>query len=610
MKLPYGIADFPRLRRDGYVYIDRTACIPILEDLGSSLLFVRPRRFGKSLLINTLAAYYDIRRKSQHEALFGDLAIGRAPTPSAHNYFVLKWNFSLIDPLGGGASDVAMGVGELLEDYVNGSIENFLTDYQGHLETPVRIDKNATRTFGNLLTAIRRSPYKLCILIDEYDNFANEILIGDEPTYRRLVKAEGPFKSLMKQVKAATEGGGVERLFLTGVTPLVLSDLTSGLNIAENVSLEESLEALCGFTEAEVRGLLEKIAEERGSDFPLDEALGMMRTWYNGYHFAAEGSTQVYNPTLAIYFLKHLWRSGKYPRQMLDANLAADENKLRFLAREAGGGDVLAELVQTGEPLEVERIQDHFTLSEMLSQARQARTVVGSFLFYFGMLTIDSETSRRTLQLAPPNLVVRKLYIEQTLRQLLAEERESPDLAGPAWKLMEHGKIEPLLELIEDKLFPRFSARDKRWFNELAVKTAFASLLFQEINYRLFSEPSIAGAAPLGKGHGYADLVLLLRPDARSTPFHDLLLEFKLVRPEELGMDVERLAVMERDALAVVAPVAAALEEATAQARRYHAGLVSRYGETLKLRAWAVVAVGFQRLVALEVPLPTSSKGS
>ena len=406
----------------------------------------------------------------------------------------------------------------------------------------------------------------------------------------------------MKQVKAATEGAGVERLFLTGVTPLVLSDLTSGINMAKSVSLEESLSSLCGFTEREVRGLLERIAERRGGDISVDEALAMMRTWYNGYSFAPEAPPEVYNPTLAIYFLDHFQRKGSYPRQMLDANLAADENKLRFLGREVGAGDVLAELVQTGEPLEVERIEDHFTLSEMLAQARQAKTIVGSFLFYFGMLSIESETPKRTLQLGPPNLVVRKLYIEQILRQLLAEERESPDLASPAWELMEYGKIEPLLELIEEKLFPRFGDRDKRWLNELAVKVAFAALLFQDLNYRLFSEPSIDGAAPLGKGHGYADLVLLLRPDARSTPLYDLLLEFKLVRPEQLDMSVEELEVATREDLAKAAPVAAALAEATEQAKRYRAGLPKRYGEILKLRCWAVVSVGLKRLVAREVP--------
>ncbi|NJL29620.1 MAG: AAA family ATPase, partial [Thermoanaerobaculia bacterium] len=508
LKLPYGIADFASLISDGYVYVDRTPYIRTMEELGRALLFVRPRRFGKSLWLHTLSTYYDLRRRDEHQQLFGDLAVGREPTPLAHRYFTLEWNFSNIDPLGGSSGDPVMGIGALLEDYVNGTIENFLTDYRGHLETPVKIEKSAVRTFGNLLAAIRQTPYKLYLLIDEYDNFANEILIGDEPTYRRLVSADGPFKRLMKQVKAATEGLGVERLFLTGVTPLVLSDLTSGLNIAKNVSLEEELDALCGFTEAEVRELVGRILDERcgkgAGSVEAEEALEMMRTWYNGYRFArpvAEGSTfetlaAVYNPTLTLYFLDHLQRKGAYPRQMLDTNLAADENKLRFLGREAGGGDALAELVQTGESLEIEGIEERFTLSQMLAQASQDKSALGSFLFYFGMLTIESETPRRTLRLTPPNLVVHKLYVEQTLKLLLEDERSVPDLGSPAWELMENGDIEPLLDLIEGKLFPRFSARDKRWHNELAVKTAFMALLFQDVNYLLFSEPSIDARRP------------------------------------------------------------------------------------------------------------------
>jgi hypothetical protein len=602
MKLPYGIADFHSLITDGYVYVDRTAHIRTMEELGRSLLFVRPRRFGKSLWLHTLSTYYDLRYRDQHPQLFGDLAVGREPTPLAHRYFVLEWNFSNIDPLGAGSADPVAGIGALLEDYVNGTIENFLTDYRDSLEIPVRIEKSAVRTFGNLLAAIRQTPYKLYLLIDEYDNFANEILIGDEPTYRRLIGADGPFKRLMKQVKAATEGRGVERLFLTGVTPLVLSDLTSGLNIAVNVSLEDSLNGLCGFTEAEVRGLLESVAEERGGGVSVDEAQGMLRTWYNGYRFAAGAAAEVYNPTLVLYFLQHFQRQGTYPRQMLDTNLATDENKLRFLSRATGAGDLLAELVQTGEPFEVERVEERFTLSEMLDHAQRDKTALGSFLFYFGMLTIVEETPWRWLRLAPPNLVVQKLYVEQVLRQLLADERGVPDLAMPAQRLMLDGEIGPLLDLVEAKLFPRFSARDSRWLNELAVKTAFLSLLFQDVNPRLFSEPSIDGAAPLGKGHGFADLVLLLRPDARATPLSDLLLEFKLVKPEALGEDAARLDVLERDALAGLPPVAAALDQAAAQARRYRAGLLARYADRLRLRSWAVVSIGFARLVAREVP--------
>lgn len=612
MKLPYGLADFPRLIRDGYEYVDRTAHIRTLESLGETLLFVRPRRFGKSLWLHTLSSYYDVALESEHSALFGDLAIGRDPTPLAHRYFTLEWNFSNIDPLGGGSGDPVAGIGAALEDYVNGTIENFLVDYRDYLDVPVRIEKSAVRTFGNLLTAIRQTPYKLYLLIDEYDNFANEILIGDEATYRRLIGADGPFKRLMKQVKAATEGLGVERLFLTGVTPVVLSDLTSGLNITENVSLVPALNELCGFTEGEVRDLLDKTLAARNGESHAapDEALDMMRAWYDGYCFTpdAESVSRVYNPTLVLYFLKHLLREGRYPRQMLDTNLAADENKLRFLSRGAGAADALAELVQTGGPLEVGHVEERFTLSEMLDRARREPTTLASFLFYFGLLTIEAETPRRTLRLTIPNLVVRKLYVDQVLKQWLADDEPGSDLQAPTWALMENGEIEPLLDLVEERLFPHFSARDARWFNELAVKTAFAALLFQDVSYRLLSEPAIRGAASVGEGHGFADLVLLLRPDARSTPLFDLLFEFKLVRPEALGDDAARLDILERDALEKLPAVAAALDAAEEQAKRYRAGLFERYGEALKLRSWVVVAIGFSRLVAREVdPMNSSS---
>jgi hypothetical protein len=607
MKLPYGMADFRSLVTNGYTYVDRTAHIRTMEELGRSLLFVRPRRFGKSLWLRTLVTYYDLRLLDEHEQIFGDLAIGKEPTPLAHSYFVLVWNFSKIDPQGGGAADPIAGVGKILDDYVNGSIENFLTDYQDCFDQSVQIEENALRTLGNLLAAIRRTPHKLYLLIDEYDNFANEILMSDdEATYRRLVHADGPFKRLMKWVKAATEGEGIERLFLTGVTPVVLSDLTSGLNIATDISLDPACNALCGFTQDDSRRLLEELALEQsqldgGFSFSPEEALDMVRTWYNGYRFNADARERIYNPTLTLYFLHQIQRHRRYPRQMLDANLAADENKLTFLAHETEGGDVLAELVQTGRPLEVERIEDRFVLSKMLTQARENVTGIGSFLFYFGMLTIEAETARQTLLLAPPNLVVKKLYIDETLRLLMAGQRGAPNLAKPAWELMEHGNFEPLLQLVEERLLPIFSQRDARWMNELAVKTAFMALLFQDVNYRLHSEPTIAGGSVEGDAHGYADLVLLLRPDARSTPFYDLLFEFKYVKTGALGEDAERLDVLGRDELERLPGVRAKLEEGARQARSYRAGLVKRYGDVLRLRSFVVVALGFERLVAREV---------
>lgn len=198
--------------------------------------------------------------------------------------------------------------------------------------------------------------------------------------------------------------------------------------------------------------------------------------------------------------------------------------------------------------------------------------------------------------------MVKKLYVDETLRLLMAGQRGAPNLGEPAWELMEHGNVEPLLRLVEERLFPSFSQRDSRWMNELAVKTAFMALLFQDVNYRMLSEAGIAGGSVKGDGHGYADLVLLLRPDARSTPFHDLLFEFKHVKVDALGEDAQRLDVLGRDELERLPAVRAELEAGARQARSYRAGLVERYGDVLRLRSFVVVALGFERLVAREVP--------
>jgi len=613
MKFPYGLADFPSLIRDGYVYVDRTRYIRTLEEMGRSLLLVRPRRFGKSLWLQTLAAWYDLKNAERHEELFGHLDAGRDGPPSAHRFFVLAWNFSKVPTPASGLVESVEEVGERLEDYVMGSLQAFLVRYADHLPASFTLEERPIRSLTKLLSVIRETPYRLCLLIDEYDNFANEVMMTDGAAYRRLVSTDGPFKHVMKWVKAATEGEGLERLFMTGVTPVAMSDLTSGLNMAENVSQARSLNGLCGFTEDELEALLDAFAEERreAGESPVStvETLDMMRTWYNGYRFAETAGEKIYNPTLVLYFLKYLQREGAYPPQMLDANLAADEAKLRFLAHGTASGELLAETLQSGAPIEVGYVEDSFRFSDFAVRGRQKRSSLASFLYYFGMLTLEEgRTARRTLRLVPPNLVVQKLYVDEMLSWLLSGEDESPDLESPSWALMSRGEIEPLLKVIEDKLLPRFSARDRRWMNELAVKTAFTTLLFQDVNYRLYSEPTVRFPSTEEEGddsdearYGYADLVLLLRPDARETQLFDLLLEFKYVKPEALGEDAARLGVLPRSELASRPAVREALAVADEQARRYRDGLVERFGGILRLRTWSVVAVGLERLVAREV---------
>lgn len=190
---------------------------------------------------------------------------------------------------------------------------------------------------GSLLTAISTTPYKLYLLIDEYDNFANEVMISplhDKDRYEELVQGEGTIKTLFKAVKSTASGRGLDRVFITGVSPVVLSDMTSGYNVAKSISQRPEFNDLCGFTAEEVQATLAQIAARHGLPAAqIDEAFALMRAFYNGYCFSPRNPALVYNPTLALYFWEALAADGQYPAQLLDDNLAMDRHRIQYVAR-------------------------------------------------------------------------------------------------------------------------------------------------------------------------------------------------------------------------------------------------------------------------------------
>jgi hypothetical protein len=601
VKLPYGIADFYHLITGGYRYVDRTAHIRTVEDMGEALLFLRPRRFGKSLWLRTLQTYYDLRFADEHERIFGRLAIGRAPTPLAHRYFVLVWDFSKIAPRGSSAE-----IARRLASYINNTVHNFSRAYRDVLPEPIPVEEDPVATLGHLLGVISSTPHKLYLLVDEYDNFANEVMVAGEENYRRLVHADGPFKAIFKWVKAAMAGEGLERLFLTGVSPLVISDITSGLNLCRNVYLHPHLAQLCGFREPEIEELLEELfteLRETGAGDPAitpAEALATMRDWYDGYRFAPGPAERIYNPTLTLYFLLHLQEQQSFPRQMLDANLAADEEKLRYLGRAASGRRAMIDLVQTGKPLEVSQLEERFTLGSMLDRGSQDVAFLASYLYYTGMLTLAGETPQQRLRLVPPNRVAERLYIDEVRRFLLPAGIDRSAATEPALKLLAEGEIGPLQRFVEEKIFKVFGKADYLWMDEQALKTAFLVLLFDDINYVMRSEPELA--------RGHADLCLLRRPDRRAPGLWDVLFELKYLKLGHLGGSARELRVLGEGELEELPAVARALEDAEAQLRRYGRALAAELGGALRLRCYAVVALGFERLVVREVPFEPGSR--
>jgi hypothetical protein len=588
-KLPYAIANFLTIREENYLYIDRTAYIRTLENMSPrSFLFVRPRRFGKSLWLNVLNRYYDLALADRFDELFGELDIGKNPTPLHNRYFVMNWNFSRIDPRG-----TADEIAERMNETLNSVISEFLIYYEEFLPVRIPFRSQAINTLGSVLKEIAKTPYKLCMLIDEYDNFANEVMASDEETYKKLVRKEGPLKTLYKGLKEMTETSVLDRLFITGVSPVVMSDITSGANIFTNIYLDSEFNSLCGFTKQEVRDMLLSAVRECGlNPATADEAMQMTETWYDGFLFSQESTERVYNPTLTLYFLEHFARKCRYPRELLDSNLAADEGKLEYLGALVSGRQAVIDVLQTDEPLVIDRISDRFTLSAMLDRLSQDNTFLASYLYYFGMLTIAGTDPMGRVCLAPPNLVMKKLYVERILRFLLPLGTDRNEAKAAVDGLIAHKDLKPLLKFAEQKLFPVFSSRDYRWMNEFAVKTAFTALLFNDIVYALFSEPELS--------RGHADLCLILRPDARKYQLYDMLFEFKYVSLKKLNLSGEQLRNMPESELLQKSPVKKAFKDAASQLSRYADVLKEKFGGQLRLKTYAVVSAGFERLMGTE----------
>ncbi|MBK5962860.1 AAA family ATPase [Thiocystis minor] len=584
MKLPYGLSNFATLIADGYFYQDRTDRIPQLEEAGRQLIFIRPRRFGKSLLLSMLEHYYDLNRADDFEALFGGLSIGRQPTALRNQYFVMKWDFSLIQSQG-----TLREIESALHRHLNDCIEEFALRYAARLTHPIEIrDDNALSSWRSALMAVSQTPHRLYLLIDEYDNFANEVLMGGQSPerYDALLYGEGLLKTVFKAVKAAAGGMGLDRVFITGVSPVVLSDMTSGYNVGKSIDREPEFNDLCGFSETEVSAVLTRLSGE-GAAWSAREALDTMRTFYNGYRFSDLAETSVYNPTLSLYFLDYLRRRGRYPHQMLDENLAMDRNKLVYIAQLPHGEAVLIQALSGDEALVIAQLAQRFGVADVLAAAKDERFMV-SLLYYFGILTWAGRTGFNEEVFKIPNLVARALYVERLRERWLPDPADQTSVQHIGRVVCQTGDLAPLCDFIEQRYFSVISNRDYRWTNELLIKFAFLTLLFNDRLYMTVSE--------LESARGYVDLALILRPDMRRFQALDLLLEFKYLGLKELGLSGEQVRARSRADLSVLPAVAAKLDEAEAQARRYGATLRASYGVS-DLHAFAVVALGVERIV-------------
>ena len=337
LKIPYGIKDFKRIRNEGYYYVDKTAYIRRMEERDSFVFFVRPRRMGKSLFVETLRCYYDAREKANFRKLFAGLDIGENPTENANKYHVLALDFSVVGGILGATLE------ENFESYLSTRLNGFLLAYgsaYGEDLVDRLADKSAAEKFNEIVTRARLLGHEIYLIIDEYDNFTNTLLRDEaNADYRAVTHGAGFYRNWFKKFKEACS-----RIFMTGVSPVTMDDLTSGFNIAANLTQDEEFNAMAGFSEAEVVKMYTDFkGTGRFTEGDPAAIVKAIKPWYDGYCFATAciGKECVFNSDMALYYLKALVAKGEPPENMVDANIKTDYQKLKIIAdiqrRQCGG---------------------------------------------------------------------------------------------------------------------------------------------------------------------------------------------------------------------------------------------------------------------------------
>ena len=448
LQIPYGIFDFKRIRTEGYCYIDKTGYIPALEQSGSFLFFVRPRRFGKSLFINMLRCYYDLAEKGNFERLFGGLAIAKSPTANRNRYQVLDLDFSTVNICEGKTLQ------ERFDNYMKIQSQLFLMKYDSAYGEDFRRElPNASgmSLFSAIAGYAKQKGYPLYLMLDEYDNFTNAMLRAEASSdYRDITHGQGFYREWFKAFKAS-----FDRIFMTGVSPVTMDDLTSGFNIAANISQKPQFNAMLGFSEAEVLKLYTDFkglrAYQEGE--PADWVKSI-KPWYDGYCFSEDkvGTECVFNSDMALYHLSSLLDSGRAPKNMVDVNIKTDYDKLQTIAdiqrRMTGGGEgvlpVTEEIASTG--------QIAFDLVESFPADKISDVANFRSLFhYYGILSMAGREMGQTV-FKVPNLCVQHQLFGYLRTAYLRERKPDWDGLGKlAARFAYKGEWEPFLRrLAED----------------------------------------------------------------------------------------------------------------------------------------------------------------
>ena len=509
-KLPYGISDYERIITNNYYYVDKTKYIEILESLPQPyIMFLRPRKFGKTLFTSTIENYYDIKKEDKFEELYKDTYIGKHPTELKNSYHILRFNFSGID-----TSTVDTTINGFKRE-VGSSIKLFTERYG--LDFYVNMEDEAENILDNLIKAfiVQRANDKIYVIIDEYDHFANELLGFNTNQFKSLVSKNGKVRKWYEILKKGTETV-IDRIFITGVAPITLDSLTSGFNIGTDITKDEEFNEMLGFTETE---LIELMNAQEISKEEQKVLLPIMKEYYDGYKFSLEGKEKIYNSNMCLYFLSNEVRLKRMPDSLIDVNIASDYSKIGKML-DLCKGEKRAEIIE-------KTVSGEGILSEITQKFNPAMeftdTDLVSMLYYLGYLTIEGiEVGFPKLKV--PNKVMKEIYSDYFLKTLGQEFNNGiiDSYSEITKELALEGKIDKIIEILQ-KYLKNLSNRDYQRFDEKYIKLIFYCISMNLKIYTVKSELEVQ--------REYPDILLV--PRDRSKGYNSVMLEFKYLKKGE-----------------------------------------------------------------------------
>ena len=538
-RIAYGVTDFEKLILDYSYYVDKTKYLKLIEVAGDYLFFIRPRRFGKTLFLSMMESYYDISKSDQFDLFYGSTRIHSHPTDERNSYLVLKFNFSAVDPH-------PKRIEASFLNNVRNAADSFLLKYADYLEggdgEKLRNKLENTSSPADVLSHVvklcRDSNRKVYIIIDEYDNFANTILsTSGSAAYENLTHGEGFFRSFFNFLKEGTSGSGapISRLFITGVSPVTLDDVTSGFNIGKNISIDPVFNEMLGFTGEDVIEMIEYYRQHGLIAHPTDYLMEIMNAWYNNYIFSKDAKTTLFNSDMVLYFMDKYMGNSKIPDNLIDRNVRIDYGKLRHLIVIDSDRKTLTNgnFSRLKQIIEENRIESELVEGFPVDKLTHTGNFI-SLLFYFGLLTIKgvSEEDEATI-LQVPNETVRRLYYDYIKEAYEETDIFSLDLydydrlmRGMAYR----GEWKPLFEYLAVRMEAGMGLRDLIT-GEKSIQAFLNVYLGLSQLYIIHSEKEM--------NKGFADIVMEPFVARYGGIKYAYILEIKYLKKGDKGKDLE-----------------------------------------------------------------------